>query len=224
MWKEHPLFRFQKPLREQLLSYGFLKEKSRFSYSRDIMDGSLSLYIYVLEDDSVELQVLDKSSGEDYALAYVDTAVGAYVGAVREACDGIIREVISCCFREERSQYPQTRELLTYIRQRYSVEPEYLWTKSPSNAIFREGKRGKWFAALLLLEGKKLGLSTQASLEVLNLKERSEELSSLLDGENYLPGFHMNKKHWYTVPLDGRIPTEELFRRIDRSYHLVSTK
>lgn len=35
------------------------------------------------------------------------------------------------------------------------------------------------------------------------------------------PGFHMNKKHWNTIMLDGSIADEEIFRWIDDSYHLA---
>lgn len=35
------------------------------------------------------------------------------------------------------------------------------------------------------------------------------------------PGYHMNKKHWNTVTLDGSIPKEELKLMIDESYALV---
>ena len=35
------------------------------------------------------------------------------------------------------------------------------------------------------------------------------------------PGYHMNKKHWNTVTLDGSIPDAEVRRMIDESYNLV---
>mgnify|MGYP001101557042 CR=1 FL=1 len=35
------------------------------------------------------------------------------------------------------------------------------------------------------------------------------------------PGYHMNKKHWITVTLDGSIPDGEIWRMIDDSYELV---
>lgn len=35
------------------------------------------------------------------------------------------------------------------------------------------------------------------------------------------PGYHMNKKHWNTVTLDGSVPDAELERMIDHSYGLV---
>lgn len=37
-----------------------------------------------------------------------------------------------------------------------------------------------------------------------------------------LPGYHMNKKHWNTIVVDGSIPTSTLKQWIDWSYDLVS--
>ncbi len=34
-------------------------------------------------------------------------------------------------------------------------------------------------------------------------------------------GYHLNKKHWNTVTLDGSIPQVEIFEMIDESYDLV---
>ena len=35
------------------------------------------------------------------------------------------------------------------------------------------------------------------------------------------PGYHLNKRHWNTVALDGSVPEEELLELIDHSYELV---
>ncbi len=34
-------------------------------------------------------------------------------------------------------------------------------------------------------------------------------------------GYHLNKKHWNSIALDGTIPGDELFEMIDESYDLV---
>jgi len=43
--------------------------------------------------------------------------------------------------------------------------------------------------------------------------------------ENYtasvLPGFHMNKKHWNTVIVNGTLSNRELLAMVDDSYQLV---
>ncbi|HMO60658.1 MAG TPA: MmcQ/YjbR family DNA-binding protein [Ferruginibacter sp.] len=39
-----------------------------------------------------------------------------------------------------------------------------------------------------------------------------------------LPGYHMNKKHWNTVVVDGSIPKAALLQMIEDSYRLVKGK
>lgn len=56
-----------------------------------------------------------------------------------------------------------------------------------------------------------------------NLKcdpERAIELREEYE-ENILPGYHMNKQHWNTLVLDGRLDPKMVFELIDHSYILV---
>ena len=39
-----------------------------------------------------------------------------------------------------------------------------------------------------------------------------------------LPGFHMNKKHWNTIVVDGTLPNAILQQFVDDSYNLVYKK
>lgn len=39
-----------------------------------------------------------------------------------------------------------------------------------------------------------------------------------------LPGFHMNKKHWNTIMMDGSVPDDKALEWIDHSYDLVLQK
>ena len=36
-----------------------------------------------------------------------------------------------------------------------------------------------------------------------------------------VPGYHMHKKHWNTITLDGSVPDDEIRLMIDESYDLV---
>jgi predicted DNA-binding protein (MmcQ/YjbR family) len=38
------------------------------------------------------------------------------------------------------------------------------------------------------------------------------------------PGWHMNKKHWNTIMVDGTVSTKQLKEWIDHSYELVAGK
>lgn len=48
-----------------------------------------------------------------------------------------------------------------------------------------------------------------------NLREQHEQVR---------PGYHMNKKHWNTVTVDGAMPESDLMDMIDHSYDLVFKK
>ena len=47
----------------------------------------------------------------------------------------------------------------------------------------------------------------------------AEDLRRAFDA--IIPGYHMNKKHWNTIVLDGSIPDEKILFLIDLSYDLV---
>lgn len=48
--------------------------------------------------------------------------------------------------------------------------------------------------------------------------ELREEYASII------PGYHMNKKHWNTIILDGTVPSKLIYELIDHSYELVRGK
>ncbi len=59
----------------------------------------------------------------------------------------------------------------------------------------------------------------------INLKcdpAEAEQLRMVFDA--VLPGYHMNKKHWNTVIINGSIPDSEVKRMIDDSYSLIVKK
>lgn len=59
----------------------------------------------------------------------------------------------------------------------------------------------------------------------LNLKCDPDEAIMLRDiFPSIIPGYHMNKKLWNTIILDGSVPQGEIERMIDNSFMLVVSK
>lgn len=55
-----------------------------------------------------------------------------------------------------------------------------------------------------------------------NLKCDPDRAIELRDRyEDVQPGYHMNKRHWNTLTLEGRLPTKLIKELIDHSYALV---
>lgn len=57
----------------------------------------------------------------------------------------------------------------------------------------------------------------------INLKCDPERATALRDEySSILPGYHMNKRHWNTLILNGSIPSKLVSELIDHSYQLVT--
>ena len=78
-------------------------------------------------------------------------------------------------------------------------------------------------AAVYKIAGKMFALTFERGGQpCVNLKCDPFEAQQLRDVfDTILPGYHMNKRHWITVILDGAVPDAELRRLIDYSYTLV---
>lgn len=93
------------------------------------------------------------------------------------------------------------------------VKPEAVedYPFGPDAAVYRV--RDKVFAIF--------GISKEGE-ERVNLKCNPEQALALRDVfEGVIPGYHMNKKHWNTVILNGSVPDAEIERMIDHSYALI---
>lgn len=111
-------------------------------------------------------------------------------------------------------------EIFQYVERKFGTNPEYLWPKFPSYAVLRNANSSKWYAVVMTVEKKKLGLKGETRCEILDVKCDPIMIGSLLDGCEYLPGYHMNKANWVSVRLDGNLPREEVFNLIDLSYEM----
>ena len=73
--------------------------------------------------------------------------------------------------------------------------------------------------------GKMFALTDLEGELTINLKcdpEKAVELRELYSC--VLPGYHMSKKHWNTIQVDGSVPDQLIQQWIDHSYALVVEK
>ncbi len=70
--------------------------------------------------------------------------------------------------------------------------------------------------------GKMFALTDLEEFSSVNLKVEPEKGVEMRERYPAVqPGYHMNKKHWVTVLMDGSIPDKLLTQWVDASYQLV---
>lgn len=172
----------------------------------------------------VSVRVLDIDSQEEYVLVHTLGASGAFVGPIIQACEEKLRIIAADCFDYVVFKSEQAKQIVTYVNETYQTQLEFLWKKFPNNAVLRCRDGGKWYAAILTVSKEKFGLEEDGTLEIIDLRALPDEIIGLVDSKNYFPGYHMNKKHWYTICLDGSVSIQEICRRIETSYSLTNSK
>ena len=99
-------------------------------------------------------------------------------------------------------------ELRDYCIQKIGVTESFPFDEV--TLVFKVG--GKMFA-LISLDENPLKINLKCD------PEKALELREQFSG--ILPGYHMNKKHWNTIVLDGAVPLKLFLQLVDDSYSLV---
>ena len=208
---------------EKLRAYGFRETDGAYLYEQPLLSGAFTLRVRV-RADGADACLIDAATDEPYTLFLVEDAQGSFIGEVRAAYCDALSAVAEACFAKTVFQSGYSESVIEYARNTYGDELEFLWEKSPKNAILRRKDNRKWYAALLTISKSKLGAFPDEEIEVLDLRAAPEAIPDMVDGKRVFAGYHMNKKHWITLPLDGTLPAEEICAMLGTSYALAKGK
>ena len=206
---------------QKLKQFGFRKNKDKYIYSTDIMEGDFTLNIEIINENEIKTEVIEKAFNEPYTLHLVEGAEGTFVGQIREEYEKILKEIKEKCFEMNVFEWEYSYKILEYAKEKYDSDAEYLWPKFPRNAVCRRNDNEKWYFAILSVQGSKIGLKTDNIVELIDLRATVDDVPKLISQPNFYPAYHMNKKHWFTIVLDGSVSIEEIYKYIDISYTLA---
>nr|WP_318682923.1 MmcQ/YjbR family DNA-binding protein [uncultured Acetatifactor sp.] len=216
------IFRNRKVSFPKLSAYGFLENADKYSYHTVLPDSGFLMIIEIMRDGSVKATVIDTETNEPYTLHLTDSPIGSFITGVKIEYEQVLTNIAENCFELDVFKSAQTKAVISYIRETYGDELEFLWTKFPDNAVWRRKDTQKWYGVILTISRRKLGLSSDEAAEIIDLRIEPEQMDGTVDNIKYFPGWHMNKRNWYTIILDGSVRTEEICRRIDKSYQLAT--
>lgn len=204
----------------RLEPFGFVYREGLYHYTKKIMENDFLLSVTIGKKQAPDVRVIEAETGEEYIL-YKTNAQGSFVGAVREAIRKVLTEIAEACYETEIFHTSQAKMLIGFALDTYGDEPEFLWKKLPDYAVLRRRDSRKWYCLIGKVSKRKLGLESDENAEIINLHLPAEHMAELLKQKGYYPGYHMNKKSWYSVILDGSVPDKELQLRLGESYALA---
>ena len=215
MYRE--LTKHKKPIREKLLSFGFVEKDGRLLFQTKICGEEFRLTVIVAKDGAIDTDLYDLENECEYVL-YKTNAAGEYVGMIRSAVRREVEIVVSACYEDASFWHPQTLRLIKYVKETYGDELSFLWEDDRNNAIFRNKMTEKWYGLISAIPLSKIGYPSSDRGEVFVFRCKLEELPPKYASLPILPGYHMNKKSWATIVLDESVSDQDLFQFLERSY------
>ena len=113
-------------------------------------------------------------------------------------------------------------ELARYARETYGTEAEHLFPETPETYILRHRENRKWYAVVMSVPRKKLGLTGEEPVFLLDVKCGPLLSGSYLGKPGVVPAWHMNKTHWLGLLLDGSASEETVRELLEISYRLTA--
>ena len=83
----------------------------------------------------------------------------------------------------------------------YGTSPDYPFSDDLETAVMRHVGNKKWFALVMNISRRKLGIDSDEKIDVVNLKLPTEMFGSFGPSDGVYPAYHMNKLHWISVIL-----------------------
>ena len=93
------------------------------------------------------------------------------------------------------------QEFLGLCLESYGTDPDYPFSGDTETAVLRHVGNKKWFALVMNISRRKLGIDSDETVDVVNLKLPTEMFGSFGPSDGVYPAYHMNKLHWISVVL-----------------------
>ena len=219
---EKEIFQRTKVNLNKLIKYGFIKENSIYTYERYFLNNEFKAIITIDNNGTVTGKVYDLQLNEEYTNIRTKMT-GEFVSKVKDEYKNILIDIKNNCYEDNLFINEQANEITRYIKDKYSVDPEFLWEKYPFFGIFRNKNNNKWFALITNVDKSKID-EGNGKVELLNIKLDSNKIKELLQNKGYYEAYHMNKKSWISIILNNTLKDKEIFELIDESYNIINKK
>lgn len=208
---------------KKLINFGFKEQDNTYTYSQPLPTEQFEFKM-LISNQKIIADIWDKDTNDIYPLVKVENARGTFISKIKNEFETILYNIRDNCFTLDIFKTATAKKLITYIKNKYNNDLEYLWQKFPNNAIARRTDNKKWYIAFLTVKGNKIGLKDNKKIEIIDIRMKPEDIEKRIDNKNYFASYHMNKKHWITIPLNTKIDLATIKKLIDESFMLAGNK
>ncbi len=229
---EEEIFARSIPDFAKLVKFGFVKNGSKYSFSGKFLNGDFTADVVVTSGGDVTASVFDVQAGERYLPLRAKSRQSAFVNEVRESYRAFLRKIKNACFVVQPFLTDQANRIAREAEKLFGDKIDFPFSTAPTYGIFRNPENRKWYGIIMNIPKSKIENSGRAAslsaeeaiVEVINVKIDPEKSIELKKRRGFYDAYHMSKKNWITIALDGSVSDSLIVDLLKKSRALVSPR
>ena len=229
---EEEIFARSIPDFAKLVKFGFVKNGSKYSFSGKFLNGDFTADVVVTSGGDVSASVFDVQAGERYLPLRAKSRQSAFVNEVRESYRAFLREIKNACFVPQPFLTDQANRIAREAEKLFGDKIDFPFSTAPDYGVFRNPENRKWYGIIMNIPKSKIENSGRAAslsaddaiVEIINVKIDPEKSIELKKRRGFYDAYHMSKKNWITIALDGSVSDSLIVDLLKKSRALVSPR
>ena len=229
---EEEIFARSIPDFAKLVKFGFVKNGSKYSFSGKFLNGDFTADVVVTSGGDVSASVFDVQAGEHYLPLRAKSRQSAFVNEVRESYRAFLREIKNACFVVQPFLTDQANRIAREAEALFGDKIDFPFSTAPTYGVFRNPENRKWYGIIMNIPKSKIEKQGCAAsfaaddpiVEIINVKIDPEKSIELKKRRGFYDAYHMSKKNWITVALDGSVSDGLIVDLLKKSRALVSPR
>ena len=193
-----------------LKKYGFTNKNGEWILEYDLPIKNLFVLVKITKS-SFSVRVIDREFNDDF----LPFSVKDGNSPVKAMVDDLVSDIVKKCFTNLKL------DVIRYCEETYKTKCEKPWDKYPEFCTFKTLNSKKWYAIIMNVPARKLGLDQDGVVDIINIKLPTDQIQELIDNQKYFNAYHMNKKNWITILLNKNTDVSALKNLLQISYDLV---
>ena len=202
----------------KLKEYGFKLVNNNYVFESNI-NFDFKAIISIDLKGNISGKVIDIETNLEYSNIRLNNP-GSYALKIKNEYELLLLDILNNCGTINPFIFEQSNRIAKYIKDKYQVNPEFLWDKTPDCGVFRNKDTNKWFGIIMQIDRSKL-MNQKGLVEVINVKI-NDLVDDYVDNKSIFKAYHMNKKSWITIILDESLKDCDIIKLIDKSHDLVN--
>ena len=229
---EEEIFARSIPDFAKLVKFGFVKNGSKYSFSGKFLNGDFTADVVVTSGGDVSASVFDVQAGERYLPLRAKSRQSAFVNEVRESYRAFLRKIKNACFVPQPFLTDQANRIAREAEKLFGDKIDFPFSTAPDYGVFRNPENRKWYGIIMNIPKSKIENSGRAAslsaddaiVEIINVKIDPEKSIELKKRRGFYDAYHMSKKNWITIALDGSVSDGLIVDLLKKSRVLVSPR